>query len=498
MQGRDSFRRAMDLLEFSSYAEFGADDQRRLIVLWPHVEPHLDDICRDFYDRVLAHPTTSQVIRDDATVARLMITLKRWLQELLNGPWDDAYVLRRQRIGRVHVEVGVDHASMFMAMSAMQARVSDIAIEALDEPQPALAAIRKVTNLDLGLMTSAYHSLQQERRLRDVQAVLVAHLPAIALLVDASGHIQSATPAAEWLCRRPIDVGQHYTDVLATELVQAAELERYIERALATGNDIRLPRVDARHAGQARNLSLTLVPFEIPERGVLLYIEDHTHAVDAERRMQQQEHLAQVGTMSATIAHELRNPLAGISGALQVIAAGLPESDRRAPVLGKVLDQVRALNRMVTDLLAYSRPDASRVETGIDLIALVHDVAEDLRADHPAVRVQIEGEGIVSVDPNMVRQVLLNLCINAAQAMGGNGLIHVYVDAHAIRVCDAGPGIPEHARARAFEPFFTTKLKGTGLGLPISQKIARAMGGDLILLDGGPLGGACFEFQLGR
>ncbi|MCB9530250.1 MAG: PAS domain-containing protein [Myxococcales bacterium] len=488
----------LSLEEFSSYVEFGDDDRALLRALWPHVEPRRDAIIADFYDRITRHPSTRAIVSDPASIQRLMRTLRVWLEELLLGPWDEAYVQRRRRIGRVHSQVGVDHAAMFMAMSAVQSRLCEIANASSPEPCATVSAVRKVTNLDLGLMTSSYHTLQQERRVRDVQAILVAHLPAIALLIDATGVVQSATPAADWLCCRPIEPGLHFTQLLDPSLVAAAELEHYVTRALSTRNDVHLPRVDTTQSDEPRTLSLTLVPFDSPAPGVLVYIEDHTHAVNAERRFQQQERLAQVGTMSATIAHELRNPLAGISGALQVIAGGLPEGDRRAPILAKVLDQVRGLNRMVTDLLAYSKPHASRVESGIDLVALVNGVASDVVADYPSVQIEVAGEAVVSVDPHMARQVLHNLVMNAAQAAGDGGHVQVTVGPHSVRVCDSGPGLPDAVRPRVFEPFFTTKIKGTGLGLPISQKIARAMGGDLLIIDGGPLAGACFDFLLGR
>lgn len=488
----------MNLDEFRSYAEFGADEQALLRAAWPLVEPETPALVEDFYERILGHESTRSIISDPDQVTRLKRTLVVWMRELFNGPWDAAYVKRRRRIGLVHVDVGVDHAVMFMAMSALQERLIALVEQGMDSAAATARAIRKVTVLDLGLMTGTYHETLKEQMVRDARALLVAHLPAVALLVNADGVVQSSTTAASWLFDVDSRPDSRYHDVLPRELVEGASLPRYIDRALATGNDVKLPRVDAVIRGEPHNLSITIVPFERPEPGAIIYLENHTVAVEAERRLQQAEHLAAIGTMSATIAHELRNPLAGISGALQVIAASLDASDRKREVIGKILEQVRALNRMVTDLLAFARPDKLQKEDGIDLAALCRSVIDNVEEDYPDVAFEVSGEAQAAVDPAMVRQVLLNLGLNACQALNGKGRVAFDVHGEHITVCDSGPGLPEDVKRRIFEPFFTTKLKGTGLGLPISLKVARAMGGDLQLVPAGELGGACFRLWLRR
>lgn len=487
----------MNLVEYRSYTNFDESDELLLRAIWPLVEPRAVEIIDGFYDRVLAHESTRSIVSDPEQVARLKRTLVVWLEELLTGPWDEVYATRRARIGGVHVHVGVDHGTMFMAMTAMQSDLCDLARRS-GAPPGAEDAIRKVTLLDLCLMTSSYHESIEDQRVRDARALLVSHLPAVALLVDAAGIVLGATPAAEWLLNRQLESGKHYSDLLPIDILERTQIAAYITRALESGHDVRVPGIEIQARGSTHHVSMTLVPFDQPEPGVLVYIEDHTQAVDAERHAQQQAHLARIGTLSATIAHELRNPLAGISGALQVIAGGLDEGDRRAPVLAKVLAQVRALNQMVTDLLTYARPHESQVEDGIDLVALVEGVFDSVRADFPDHNMEVEGSGVASIDPNMVRQVLLNLVYNACQALDSEGLVHISVSPHELIVCDDGPGLPPDVASRIFEPFFTTKLKGTGLGLPISAKLARAMGGELEVLDESRFGGACFSLSLGR
>lgn len=488
------------LEEFRSYAEFGADDEALLRAMWPLVEPHTGAIVDTFYDRVLDHPSTREIISDPAQVERLKRTLEVWLRELLLGPWDAEYAQRRRRIGLVHVEVGVNILVMSMAMSGVQQHLVSLVARSMDDPTAATEAIRKVTMLDLALMTNAYQTSHEEQRLRDARVLLVANLPATAFLLSADGLVQSVTEGAAWLCDASAiePSARHFRDVLPSAIVEGANLEKYIERAMRTGNDVRLPRVDVVIDNETHHISVIIVPYEDPEPGVLLYIENHTVAVESERRVQQAEHLASIGTLSATIAHELRNPLAGISGALQVIVAGFDPADRRRVIIQKILEQVRALNWMVSDLLAFARSDKLQTQDGIDLAALCHTVIENVREDFPNVAYEVHGEASVAADPNMLRQILLNLSLNAAQALGGDGRIAFQVTTDEIVVCDSGPGLPEHIRRRAFEPFFTTKLKGTGLGLPISLKLARAMGGDLRPVDDSPLGGACFSLVLRR
>ncbi len=486
----------IDLEEFRSYIGFGADDEERLRRIWPAIEAEQDAVVEDFYARVLAHPSTSRVLKSADVVDRLSVTLRGWLSELVNGPWDEAYVRRRERIGKVHVDVGVSHTAMFMGMNALRQALFDIAFRTQPDAGDCIAALLKVTELDLMLITGEFHNVLQSRRVRDVRALLVTHMPAIVLLLGLEGTVHAATPATEWMFDTTFHPGASFRELLPAPLVRAAQLERYMARALETGHEVTLPRIDVKIGDRHRHLSVTIVPFDDPDPGVIVHVEDHTVAVENERRLRQQESLAQIGTMSATLAHEIRNPLAGIGGALQVIAAGLPDDDRRAPIMTKILDQIRALNRLVTDLLSFARPDDAKVKDGIDLGELCRSVALPVQRDHPEVHVTIEGDGVAATDPDILRQILLNLVINGCQAAGSGGTLAVAVDGAMVRVSDSGPGLPESVRRRMFEPFYTTKLKGTGLGLPISQKLARAIDAELRVVDGCDLGGACFEVRL--
>lgn len=198
-----------------------------------------------------------------------------------------------------------------------------------------------------------------------------------------------------------------------------------------------------------------------------------------------QEALARLGQMAAVVAHEVKNPIAGIRGALQVIASRMSAESRDRPVIGDIIARLDSLNGIVHDLLVFARPHELRSEP-VDLKALIGGTVDLLRRD-PALAgldVDISGESaVVPADAEQLQLVFQNVLMNAAQAMGGTGRILVGIarsnGAWRVSVADRGPGIPPAAREKVFEPFFTTKHRGTGLGLPIARRIVEAHGGQM-------------------
>jgi signal transduction histidine kinase len=195
------------------------------------------------------------------------------------------------------------------------------------------------------------------------------------------------------------------------------------------------------------------------------------------------------------VAHELRNPLAGISGALQVITRSMDEGSLHHKVLGKVDGEVRRLNTLVTDLLAFARPGTAKMQK-VELRPLVDEVVGMLAPEHGQVAFQVEGEGDSQADPNLVRQILHNLLRNAVDAVNEEGVVRVEVAPANVWIADDGPGVPTQEVGRIFEPFVTTKTRGTGLGLAISMRSAQAMAGDIRLEAEGALPGACFHLVM--
>ncbi|MBI3490855.1 MAG: PAS domain-containing protein [Acidobacteria bacterium] len=192
----------------------------------------------------------------------------------------------------------------------------------------------------------------------------------------------------------------------------------------------------------------TIVPF-LDERGKpYQYIAiryEITERKRSEEKLREQAALARLGEMAAVVAHEVKNPIAGIRGALQVIVSRMPADQRDRSIIGDIISRLDALNGIVQDLLLYSRPRQVKREP-VDVRSLIDNTAELLRRD-PALsgtRLQIDGSpDPVSADPEQLRIALQNLLMNAAQAMGGQGAIDVTLAADAescrIGIRDHGP-----------------------------------------------------------
>jgi signal transduction histidine kinase len=218
------------------------------------------------------------------------------------------------------------------------------------------------------------------------------------------------------------------------------------------------------------------------------------------QQMKEKDRLATLGEMSAGLAHEIRNPLAAIKGAIQYLdPRTLPDADRE--FLEIIVDEVNRLNTVVTQFLDYSRPLRSSLAP-TDVNDVLTKTFKLLQAEVPEnVTLSLElAEWVprVSGDAEQLKQVFLNLALNAFQAMprGGRLIVSTYTareevsfwreggrrsDVVEIRFRDTGPGIPDDARDSIFVPFYTTKEKGTGLGLAICQRIVKAHQGSIVV-----------------
>jgi len=201
------------------------------------------------------------------------------------------------------------------------------------------------------------------------------------------------------------------------------------------------------------------------------------------------EHLAEVGQMAASLAHEIKNPLAGISGAIQIIGDAMPGGDPHRPIIGEILGQIKRLDAAVKDLLVYARPTAPRNKE-YDLNSVIRRVLMILHEEPAVQRVRIKYNRRAEIPPGLgdesqLEQLLMNLIINAAEASAAKGLVLVSTtfdnEDLVFSVTDSGCGMTPAVQARAFEPFFTDKAKGTGLGLSICRRIIDAHNGKISL-----------------
>lgn len=216
-------------------------------------------------------------------------------------------------------------------------------------------------------------------------------------------------------------------------------------------------------------------------------LHDLTTRVHMEDQLREQATLARLGEMAAVLAHEVKNPLAGIRGAIQVVGTRLAPDNPSAPILKEIVSRIDSLDAMMKDLLLFARPPKPRLQPTAVTDVLTTTAA--LLSQDPGMReLEIEVNGSsppVPADAEMLKIVFHNLLINGAHAVQGKGKIRVDVAA-ADAVCriafvDAGPGIPTDIREQIFTPFFTTKSRGTGLGLPTVKRLVDAHSGQVAI-----------------
>jgi signal transduction histidine kinase len=203
---------------------------------------------------------------------------------------------------------------------------------------------------------------------------------------------------------------------------------------------------------------------------------------DLDRQHRQAERLASIGTFTATIAHEVRNPLSAVRLTVQLLARKLGDD----PSLALIMDELERLDLIVDELLGFSKGMTATCES-CDLRPVAEGVIRLLRrqADHAGVTVMVEGAATVRADPARLRQLLMNLLLNAIQAQhvraagAGGGAVRVVIAADGFSVSDDGPGVDPALVPRLFEPFASGRPDGTGLGLHLARAIAEAHGAKL-------------------
>jgi two-component system, NtrC family, sensor kinase len=209
------------------------------------------------------------------------------------------------------------------------------------------------------------------------------------------------------------------------------------------------------------------------------------------QQMERADRLASVGEMAAGIAHEIKNPLTGIAAAITIIKEDFEPADPRTEIINEVLEQIKRLDKTTNDLLFFGKPTQPEL-TYTDLNSVVKKTlmfaAQHRSGKNIEKKLELD-ETIppVYVDPKQIQQVLLNLILNALQAMQNGGVLIVRTALAEtegkrwakVSIADTGPGIPAQLLPKIFTPFFTTKAQGTGLGLAICYKLVKQHEGEL-------------------
>ncbi len=340
-----------------------------------------------------------------------------------------------------------------------------------------------------------------------VRAIVDAAVDAI-ITIDERGTIESANRACQTLfgydpeelvgrnvnCLMPSPVAEEHDDYLRAYL-QTGE-----RKIIGIGRNVDAHRKD----GTVFPVSLAVSELRLGDRRFFTgIIRDRTREREIESELLRQRSLARLGEISAVVAHEIRNPLTGIVGVLRVLE-GRSSSKADREIIGETIDRVLALNASVDDILTFAKPKMP-VTRSVPVDVLIEETVSLARSDaeFSGIEFSVSAERVsVECDPEMIRSVLLNLFVNARQAMDGSGTITVTTqkrsndpDGLDIAVQDTGRGFSEAARTSAFEPFFTTKGAGTGLGLPIAKRIAELHRGS-VRIENAPAGGAVVTLSL--
>jgi two-component system sensor histidine kinase HydH len=367
--------------ELMRYIEFTPDDAALMHAMGPVLRPHFPVVVDRFYEAIDRTPRAAAVFTGGAAqIERQKQLLMGWLEGIIGGIYDDAYVERRARIGRTHVRIALDQRYMFAAMNIVRAELHGAFDDGLD------------SELDAGHAAVDVTWPRARRR--------VAHR------------------AIDRIC----------------DLELAIMLETYREAYIA--------------------------------------------------RVKDNERLATIGQVAASIGHELRNPLAVMQTSVHMLARRATSDERSVRHLNRLNEQIVLCNTIISDLLELAR-DTPPERRPTDLAAVVREAALSVpRAPAIVLDLAIAADlPTVAVDPGQFRQLVINLVLNATQALETEGTIAVNLGADerslVLQVDDTGPGLAADVQARLFEPLFTTRSSGTGLGLALCRRIIEKHAGSI-------------------
>lgn len=318
--------------------------------------------------------------------------------------------------------------------------------------------------------------------------------------LDGLGRIILFNPAAEEIFGMKAGevIGRKITDALPFLMGHMDKMGEDREYAGAK-HDV----IDLQYTGKEDRKSFLrffISPLRIPEgdrKGQILFFQDITEIRHIEEEMKKVEGLAMTGELAAGIAHEIRNPMASISGSIQILKDDLAKNDVNRRLMDIILREINRLNSLVNDFLLFARPKPANLR-GINLNQLIQESVELFKNSdkwHEKIDIHVDiKEGItLSSDPDQIKQVLWNILLNAADAMPEGGLINISAcieednaetpePGHGsvrIVVRDSGKGFSENALSSIFTPFFTTKEGGSGLGLATVNRIIGGLRGSV-------------------
>lgn len=341
---------------------------------------------------------------------------------------------------------------------------------------------------ELGQISRSVNALAQTlRETKTLNDLIIENAADGVLAIDRQGDVTTINPAAEQITgyKQHELVGQPYAKLFTDPHFRSPVLD-----TLAHGIEHLAQEVSFPARGRTIELSVTTSRIHNARGdliGALVIFSDLTARKEAQRRLAQTERLATLGELMAGVAHEVRNPLTAIRGYVQIILqqTTLPVHQE---YLSIALKEIDSINKVIQQLLDFSRPRHSQWQD-VYLNALIEEALILVQTSGVQARITFvtdfdASQSTVVADRELLKQVLLNLLINAVQAIGARGEIHIrtwqYTPTQlAVAIEDDGCGIDIALQKKIFDPFFTTKASGTGLGLALSQRIINAHQGDI-------------------
>jgi two-component system sensor histidine kinase PilS (NtrC family) len=417
------------------------------------------------------------------------------------------------RYRRVAVQLAALSAVMYLALVAVQYIDLDLPLARRFSPVVELPTVRVAqytVAINLGgfmavalLAGSLADSLRSagarledaSHRIRDLRAFneyVINSLLSGLITTDHNGRILTFNRAASTI------IGLPAVRVIGRNVVEVLQLPEPVHarlRGLTAGRSL---KVDCQHrtaSGRLIDVGLTASTLTFPEGGTgyVWSFQDVTDVRRLEREARLRQRLAAVGEMAAGIAHEIRNPLASMSGSIQVLRQELPLSEDQAQLMDIVLRESERLNDTIKSFLAYARPQRSSI-TRMDVRKVLQDTAlllrnnAELRADH-VIDIEVPDDPVwCEADENQIRQVVWNLATNGLRAMANGGRLRMVVKSeHApegdewtvLTVQDEGCGIPAEDVDNIFQPFRSSFERGTGLGLAIVHRVVTDYNGSI-------------------
>lgn len=317
--------------------------------------------------------------------------------------------------------------------------------------------------------------------LQDLNKLIVENIGTGLLTVDGDGRVLTANRAAEGILDNLKLIG-HDINVIFPDL----KLGSNVVWIHGKGEEIR--RIDVEFLNRSRErLQIEVIISQLRDeasraRGYVVLFQDRTEVRRLEAAMRQKEKLAAVGQLAAGIAHEIRNPLASLSGSVQLMSSQPEKYSAEDLKLMKIITrEIDRLNDLITEFLEYVRPEEAPTQM-VDVNKILREVLEIVRFNQQMtkdVEQELSFKAMCQIRgrPEKLKQAFLNIVINAYQAMGSTKAPRFVLetfdqqDRVVVSIRDNGSGMDEATRERIFEPFYTTKPKGTGLGLAVTHKI---------------------------